>query len=133
MSRSFHEPSDPFDIFERQAGEERRHRLEEARVRNAEFDAIEAAAAAERKEKARLFSLSVSKRKVAEQYIAAGVDPVQVDDEGHPTVSLSLLLSMGWTIGQQPDGFGEFHNVLIRPPSAPPRERKSRADYDQSS
>lgn len=50
-----------------------------------------------------------TRRFVMQEYVNAGVEPLEVDAEGCPTVSLSLLLTMGWTI----EDFGREGKKLV--------------------
>jgi hypothetical protein len=96
--RSFSEPWEPEDIFDRQEAAERRAYLDRLKERNAATAAQEAAAEAARHESARQFTLETTRRAIRRDYEQAGVEPLQVDANGVPTVSLPLLLSMGWTV-----------------------------------
>lgn len=128
MSRPYHEPYDPEDIFDRADADERRARREEAQKLNAERDAVEAEQAARRSASARVNSMRANARILLSEYHAAGVEPMQTRPDGTPTVSLSLLRSMGWTIVQIDD-----RNVLVAPAARPTKPGKQRQDYDQSS
>ncbi len=125
--RSFNEPWEPEDIFDRAEAAERRARMDDIKERNAMIAAQDAAAEAERKESARLFSLRANADQIIEQYHAAGVEPVAVNDDGVPFFSLSMLLKNGWTI-EEVNGIPK----LIAPPKSTVK-RKSRIDYDQNS
>ena len=96
--RSFNEPWEPEDIFDRQEAAERRAYLDRLKERNAATAAQEAAAEAARHESARQFTLETTKRAIRRDYEQAGVTPLQVGGDGTPTVSLPLLLSMGWKV-----------------------------------
>jgi hypothetical protein len=96
--RSFNEPWEPEDIFDRQEAAERRAYLDRLKERNAATAAQEAAAETARHESARQFTLETTKRAIRRDYEQAGVAPLQVGGDGTPTVSLPLLLSMGWTV-----------------------------------
>lgn len=93
-----------------QADELRRKRILEEAER---FEKIEAAAEAERRAKATARAMETNRRQTIAEYQAAGVEPPNVDENGRPTVSLSLLLSFGWTIEQIGD-----RNVLVKPERA---------------
>src|SRR5574337_999474 len=90
-----------------QADEIRRKRILEEAER---LDKIEAKAEAARRARATAWSLETNRRQTIAEYQAAGVEPPNVDETGRPTVSLSLLLSFGWTIEQAGD-----RNVLVKP------------------
>jgi hypothetical protein len=128
MPRSFHEPRDGdfegFDLFDRQAEEERKARLADAIKRNELVAAQEAAAEAARAERSRKFSLETAGKMRAREYQAAGVQPLTLGPDGYPPASLSFLKSIGWTI-QVVDGMKE----LVRPHHfAPPSTGKRSND-----
>lgn len=120
MRRDFHDPWEPEDIFDREEAARRRADREAAIARNNEIIEQEAAQEAQRKEDFRLFALRVNGDQVTAQYLAAGVEPLEVNDEGVPRTSLSLLLSIGWTIVEI-SGLKK----LVAPPARPaPRRRE---------
>jgi hypothetical protein len=124
--RSFNEPWEPEDIFERADAEAWRERRAKLLERSAQIAAQHAEAEAKTRESARLFSLQANADQIRRDYREAGVEPVAVDAAGLPFVSLSMLLKNGWTIADGIDGARE----LVRPPAAP--KRRTRADYDQN-
>lgn len=119
---------EPEDIFDRQEAAERRARIEAAERKNAEVAAEDARLAAERKESARQLSMRANASVLITEYVKAGVEPLAVNGDGVPTVSLGFLLYQGWEVR-------EISGVkkLIAPIPEPVRPRKTRADYDQSS
>lgn len=126
MPRSFSEPYEPEDIFDRAEAAERRARIDAAKERNAAVAAQEAAQEAEHREAGKAFSLEANERIRLAEYRRAGVSPPVIGGAAVKT-TLPLLLSFGWTIEEV---FGE--RQLIPPQPAPEHKRKTRADYDQS-
>jgi hypothetical protein len=124
MPRHFSEPLELEDIFERDEAARRRTAAAEVARQHQLREEREAEAEAARREEARLFSLRVNAGQVMREYLSAGVEPVSVYENGTPTCSLSLLLSIGWTI-REIDG----HKTLIEPP--PAVKRKTREDYER--
>lgn len=93
-----------------------RHRSREAeraeRLRHAaELADAENKAAAIRAAKLAADSKRISDRFRIREYQAQGVEPIHVNDEGVPTISLALLLKLGWTI----EDHGRAGRVLVRP------------------
>jgi hypothetical protein len=86
------------DLFEAEEVKRRQARRQQAR------EAQEAAAVAERQQSAAIKSRlderarEANRRQVIAEYQAAGVEPLQVDGDGKPTVSLSMLLRFGWKV-----------------------------------
>lgn len=123
MTRSFHEPVDPFDLFDREkaqeivADREERRRQHEERVKREDEQAERQRQAATRR------SFQINARQLVAEYAAAGVSPPRVDFDGVPTVSLSMLLSLGWRVECVS---GE--NKLVEPPPIPARRRSSNAE-----
>jgi hypothetical protein len=126
--RSFSEPYEPEDIFDRIEAAERRSRIDAARQRNEAAAAQEAIAEAARKESSRTFTLQTNERLRLSEYRAHGVSVPII--AGEPTKSsFHMLISLGWKVEEVFGG-----RELIPPPPAPPEhKRKTRADYDQSS
>lgn len=120
---------DAFDMFELQHADEKRARLEEAKRLNTERAEQDAREEAERKESLLKFSKIGHRRQLLAQYREAGVEPPLVTEDGTPRVSLTMLLSIGWTIAEV---FGE--KMLVRPPVDPQETmpRRKREDYEQS-
>jgi hypothetical protein len=86
----------------------------------------DAAAAAERKRKADDLTKRANGTVALAEYRAAGVESPSVDGDGAPRVSLSLLLSIGWTV-EDVDGARE-----LVAPRAKSTKRQRRDDYDRS-
>jgi hypothetical protein len=96
--------------------------LDDFHERMAAFNKAEAERDAKRREEATAFTLQVNKRMALREWMAAGITPPSVDVDGYPLVSLSLYLTMGWTIG--PGEHGE--NMLYPPPpQEDPRKRET--------
>jgi hypothetical protein len=121
--RSFNEPWEPEDIFDRQEAAERRAYLDRIKEQNDALAAQEAAAEAVRHESARQFTLETTRRAIRRDYEQAGVTPLQVGGDGTPTVSLPLLLSMGWTVVE----FNGERQLVRTNHERPPSER---VDHD---
>ena len=64
----------------------------------AELTAIETKQRAETKARADEFSMAANRAHVLGEYLGRGVEPPFTDEQGNPTVSLSLLMQMGWRI-----------------------------------
>lgn len=110
MARSYYEPFEAEDIFGAQEAADRKAKLERARAAQKESDALlKAADEADRKRMLQL-TADASKSQLLREYESAGVMAPSVDDDGNPTCSLSMLLHMGWSIGNIS---GE--RVLLRP------------------
>lgn len=121
--RSFHEPRDPFDFFDQQAEDDRRHRIEEAKKHNAVRDAQEAEADAKRRESSRVFTLETNERLRLAEYRYHGVEPPIIDGVRTKS-SFHMLMSLGWTIEESLD-----QRWMVKP--APSTQvRRSREDYD---
>jgi hypothetical protein len=110
---------DPFDMFDREEAQRRRILADTVRERAAAIEAEEAAKQAVAKKRSTEFTLRNRDDVLCEQYRAAGVNTVHTNSEGVPTASLSLLLSIGWTI-QEMDG----EKRLFLPSAPPARERR---------
>lgn len=126
--RQFSAPREPEDIFDRQEASERRARIEQAQQDHAALLKYEAEQIAIRQKSARQLSMRANASIMLLEYQRSGVEPLAVNDDGVPLVSLALLRWQGWTI--EHDG---LRNVLVAPPASPQTPRKSRSDYDQSS
>lgn len=121
------EPSDPYDVFERQAGDERRARLAEAEARNRRERDAEVTAGALRKIDSDAFTRETNERLRIAEYRFHGVEPPVID--GVPTrSSFHLLRSLGWTVE---DMLGQ--KMMVAPPARTedPLSRR-REDYDQN-
>lgn len=75
--------------------EENRKEIERRNAEAAEHEAIYQAAREKRRNE---LTAEGTRRHLWREYDAANVEPPIVDGEGNPTCSLSLLLSLGWTI-----------------------------------
>jgi len=127
MPRNFSEPWEPEDIFDQQEAAERRRRMDAIAEHNAILAAQEAAADAARQAENVARVKAAHARTIIGQYQAAGVEPLAVDANGVPLLSLSMLISMGWSIVAI-----EGENYLVKPQHIkPPESRKRKADYDQ--
>ena len=84
--------------------------------RMAAFNAADAAAAAAGRARATALSQRANLSVLTTEFARAGVTPPCVNDAGDPTVSLPMLLWLGWTIVETEDG-----RFLQRP--APDRSR----------
>ena len=71
---------------------------EDFKRRMAELTAIETKQRAETKARADEFSMAANRAHVLGEYLGRGVEPPFTDEQGNPTVSLSLLMQMGWRI-----------------------------------
>lgn len=114
---------DPLDIFDHAEETLRRESLDAARERNKILDAQVAQEKAERQAKADALSRRANQSVLVTEYVRAGVDPISVNDDGIPTVSLSFLISIGWTI----EDFGG-RRTLVKPPMPEPRPRRKNHD-----
>jgi hypothetical protein len=124
--RDFSEPWEPEDIFDREEAARRRRVRDDMIVRNAAITAQEEAAEAARQADLAARRRQAGAEEIVGQYQAAGVKPLAVNADGVPLVSLSMLLSMGWTVVQF-----EGAATLVQPQHiAPPR--KKRGDYDEN-
>lgn len=125
---TYSEPIEPEDIFDRAEAQERRARIEAARADHEIMTRHEAEQEAIRKESARVNLMRANEALLVNEYERAGVEPLQTNGRGVPTVSLALLRSFGWTI----ERVGE-QNMLVAPAARQEKPRKQRQDYDQSS
>ena len=114
------------DFFEQDEFYRRKERVRAAEERNAKLALLEAEAARQRKIRADRLTERANVSFLRYQYERAGLSPPFVDLDGNPTVSLELLLDMGWRIEQVGNA-----NTLVRP-LHDIKPRKSRADYDQN-
>lgn len=87
--------------------------------------AQDAAGAAERKARADDLTARANASVLILEYAAQRVRPPLTDGHGVPTVSLPMLLQLGWTIQRVGDGLG----VLLRPEPEQPRRRD---DHDRN-
>lgn len=96
------------------AGEAERRRLERADTIERGKQADEALAAFEKAAKARIRTdiLAANDEFIAREYALAGVTPPETAG-GKPTVSLSMLLRLGWQIEESPRG----GKVLVAAPT----------------
>lgn len=122
---------DPHDFFDRADAEDRRARVAAATVENERVRALEAEADEARRERGRIFSLRANARLLADQYRDAGMTPPLVNGAGEPRCSLTLLLSVGWTI-EEDEVSGEVRRTLVPPPAAPARRSRERNDEQGS-
>ncbi len=90
--------------------------------RMASFAARDSAEAAKRRASADELSRRANEAILAREYRELGLTPPFVDGAGAPSVSLSMLLSLGWTVGKGEAG----GNVLVRPPAAPAETKEQR-------
>lgn len=97
------------DLFDAEEAAARRRKREELLAANAEIAAAEAREEATRRRLIAERAIEANRRQVLREYEAAGVEPLAVDASGAPTTSLSLLLSLGWTVERIGD-----RNVLAR-------------------
>jgi len=126
MPRSFNEPWEPEDIFDREEAAARRQRMNEMMERNAVLAAQEEAAEERRRAESSARARQANNETIINQYRAAGVQPLSTNADGVPLVSLTMLLSMGWKVIEF-----EGEPTLVRPQhTSPPRKR--REDYDDS-
>ena len=107
-------------------GERVKAALADYHKRIAELNLLEAAAEEEARARSAAHSLKTNKRLALAEYNTAGILPPWRDEEGFPTVSLSLALLMGWTIG--PAEYGT--RPVLHPPPKPedPKKRETRID-----
>jgi hypothetical protein len=90
--------------------------------RMAAFAARDAEEAAKRKASADELSRRANASALAGEYRTFGLAPPLAGGDGAPRVSLSMLLSIGWTIAKV-EGAG---NVLVRPPPAVKETKEQR-------
>jgi hypothetical protein len=74
--------------------------------------------ARQRSEEEKQARLEASAAMIEREYRALGLDPYRGSDV--TVISLSLLLYMGWTIGETQNG----GKILLRPPDAPPQRQE---------
>lgn len=122
--RSWHDPIDPFDLFERQAAEAEAARLAEAKEKSRLVLEAVARERAEAVARCAKWTAEANRRALLGEYQRAQVKPPFVDADGRPTVSLTLLRWMGWTI--EPIG---DRNVLVAPAATAETQRRRREDY----
>ena len=98
------------DLFS--PAEAARRRAERAAMMEqaAERERVEAEAERIRKQRAREFAIETSRRSLLAEYQRYGVEPLSLDGDGKPAVSLSMLLSLGWTIAEV-----SGKRVLVKP------------------
>lgn len=89
---------------------EREQMIEAGKERTRQETARDAMVAA----RVRAFTQVSNGEAMLKEYRLAGVEPLRVNAEGHPTCSIALLLNVGWRIE---DMAGE--KVLVAPPPAP--------------
>jgi len=112
---------DPYDFLDRidaQVEFERRQKMIDAGKAQAAID-DERARVAKARTDAMTQRANVSFR--LHEYAVAGVAPPFTDGKGNPTVSLSLLLQMGWEI----KNLGDDQRVLVKPETFPPGRLQS--------
>ena len=115
------------DFFEQDEYWRRKERIAAAEEQNAVRLRQDAEAAAKRQIEADKLTARANESFLLHEYRSYGIDPPFVDLGGMPTVSLALLLDMGWRVEQ----VGR-ESTLVRPlHDTTPRKR--REDYDQSS
>lgn len=110
------QPRPEFDMDEPDSNGERvadrvRTSHEDFKRRMAELDAVSVKQQAERKARADKFSCEANRVQLLAEYESAGVHPPFTDDDGKPTISLSLLKRMGWRI----ENFGNDGYSLVPP------------------
>lgn len=109
----------PPDLFAKQRREDMLRKAEQLR-------AAEERAAAEAKARVDATSRRANESFLLAEYERAGVAPPIIDENGMPTVSLSMLLWQGWQIEQAGD-----ERTMVRPAARAARPRKTRADYER--
>ena len=116
MPRDYYEPTSyDDDLFEAEEAAKRADRRKQAEKAGDALAAEEARQAAALRARIDERAAETNRRQVIAEYQAAGVEPLRVDGNGRPTVSLSMLLRIGWTI-ENISG----KNVLIYPPGYRP-------------
>lgn len=114
---------DEFDLFDKEEAARRiAHRAEMQRVADEEREKEEAARAQVRA------NWLEEKRKadgaeLLRQYQTNGVEPLNVDADGFPTVSYSMLMRMGWAVEKL-----EGQNRLVGPSFIKPQEDKKQGN-----
>jgi len=108
-------------------GERVKAALADYHKRIAELNLLEAAAEEEARARSTAQTLKVNKRLALGEYNTAGILPPWRDEEGFPTVSLSLALLMGWTIG--PAEYGT--RPVLHPPPKPEDSKKRETRIDE--
>lgn len=108
--RNYYEPLEADDIFGAQEAADIKAR--QARIKAAQIAFDQKAKAVDEEDRRRILKLTADAglEQLLREYESAGVMAPSVDDDGNPTCSLSMLLHMGWSIGNIS---GE--RVLLRP------------------
>lgn len=104
------------DFFEQDEFYRRKERVKLAEERNAKLALLEAEAARQRKIRADRLTERANESFLRHAYACAGVAPPFVDLDSNPTVSLELLLQVGWQI----QALGGGKSALLRPYTAWP-------------
>lgn len=126
MPRDYYEPqSYDDDLFEADQARVRKAKREEAQAAMQKVRDHDAAISAQLKARIDERARETNRRQVIGEYQSAGVEPLQVDGNGKPTASLSLLLSVGWKI-ENISG----KNVLIAPAGYRPPRREPEPEPD---
>lgn len=110
------------DLFEAEAAKKRA--ADRAKAEAAQLDATNAQLKFAAQLKARMDerAAETNRRQLIAEYQAAGVEPPMTDGNGKPTVSLSMLLRMGWSlenISGQPTLIRPFGTRAPVPPVEP--------------
>lgn len=126
MTRHFSEQTfDPEDLFDANTAAQIRRDRERERAEIAKAvqqeNEREAARLAGIKQRNDELSKRSNARLRTHEFAAAGVDAPYVDFDGVPTISLSFLLSIGWSI-RNVSGM----NVLMKPTGTRPEPRETR-------
>lgn len=98
------------DMFTRATGEDWNAQVADWEKRNEVAAKVEAAQRAERKVAADALSRRANEAVLIHEYASQGLRAPYTDGNGVPTVSLAMLLRLGWTINRSPGT-----NILMRP------------------
>lgn len=99
MPRDYFEPTSyDDDLFDAEEAKRRTARREAAKAARDAMAETEAKAAVILKARIDERARETNRRQVIAEYQAAGVEPLEVDGNGKPTVSLSMLLRLGWRV-----------------------------------
>lgn len=119
-----------FDMIDNAVSQTEHERRQRMITEGEKALAEERAEEAKRAAKATARTLDNNRRQLLAEYERAGVEPPFVDENGKPTMSLSMLLRLGWSIKQISIEHVGDERVLLKP-AQQQHKRMTREEWEQ--